>query len=112
MAFDTTSPIGVRDTDRPLHAALSTAFAGVSGVCERLGLREKGLFSAGGDDADIDEPREDPNHETWASANEAIANSAEVAAFAAGLHHQAAAELDDIEHELVAIAALINHRTV
>jgi hypothetical protein len=112
MAIDTSSPIGPRETDRPLHAALSTAFAGVSGVCERLGLRDKGLLSAGLYDADVDEPRDDPNRETWASVNEAIANSAEVAAFAAGLHHQAAGALDDIEHELDAIAALINLRTV
>jgi len=88
----------------PLQGVLSTALASVSGVCGRLGLGEQ---DHGFPDGLGRLPLGDPHREKWAIISGDVVSGAESAAFAAGLHHQAAAELDDIERELAAIAALV-----
>jgi hypothetical protein len=82
-----------------LQSVLSTAIASVADVCGRLGLVEPSNAP--------DSLPEDPHREAWASINGDVCAAAENAAFAAGLHHQAAAELDDIAQELASIRALI-----
>jgi hypothetical protein len=80
------------------QGALSTALASVTDVCERLGLVEPTATP---------ELPDDPDRELWASISSDVCAGAENAAFAAGLHHQAAAELDDIARELASIKSLL-----
>lgn len=105
MALDGNAATEVSGRAGPLHAVLSSAIASVSEACERLGLTEPGYASPAASESDLPE---DPDREEWASISGDVVSGAENAAFAAGLHHHAAAELDDIEHELAAIAALID----
>jgi len=107
MAHDEPSPLETSGKHRSLHAALSTAIAGFSGVYERLGQFADTLSNGRDEVADSGALRDDPNRETWADVHEVIADGTVVAAFATGLHHQAAAQLDAIEHEIASISALV-----
>lgn len=107
MALDASSSIAALEREGPLQSMLSTAMAGVSSACGRIGLRDKGFDFEAVCVGDEMGAHDDPNRETWANLNEAVATGNEAAAIAAGLHHQAAAELGEIEQELAAIAALV-----
>jgi hypothetical protein len=98
MALDGDFQTETDGRSRAFQSALSTAIASVTDVCERLGLVET--------NATLDLP-EDPDRELWASISSDVCAGAENAAFAAGLHHQAAAELDDIARELASIKSLL-----
>jgi len=93
-----------RRGERPLQmqTVFSSAIASVADVCERLGLldQEAANFRQQGLD--------DPNRDPWLGIHGVLAEGAIGAALAARLHHRAAADLDDIERELNAIATMID----
>lgn len=109
MAFDGFAPVGAPEPEqvRPLQAVVATALASVSGLGERLGLIDQRLDSGREDQARASRHSDDPSRAAWVDINEAIASGAEAAAIAVALHHHAAGQLDEIERELAAIAALI-----
>jgi hypothetical protein len=100
MALDGDFQTETDGRPRAFQSVFSTAIASVTDVCERLGLVEA--------DATPEELPEDPDRELWASISSDVCAGAENAAFAAGLHHQAAAELDDIARELASIKSLLD----
>src|SRR5690606_27826211 len=100
MAPDGTIATETPGRSHPLQSAFSTAVASVAEACERLGLSEPRFASHADADDDL---REDPHREEWASISHDVIGGAENAAFAVGLHHRAASELEQIERDLHAI---------
>ncbi len=102
MALDGSTAAEGPDRQRPLQAVFSTAMAGVAEVAGRLGLVDAGVRESHGNRPD------DPHRETWVAIHRDVAEGAEAAAFAAGLHHCAAAHIEAAESELRAIAKLVH----
>jgi hypothetical protein len=107
MALDGSAVPNAPERERPLHAVLSSAITSVADAWERLRLTDASAQWRIDDNA----PADDPHGEAWASIHGAVAAGVENAAFAAGLHHRAAADLDEVTRELSAIAALVRHRS-